>query len=66
MKNEKVVDKPTNRRYSSVVKMLRGEGLPDYFIRMVKNLIRKDRKNLTVVVEDGKVFLVDKKTKEKV
>ena len=63
---KKVFDKRSNRRYSSVVKMLEGEGYPQYVIDRVKKLIAEDKKNLTIVEEDGKVFLVDKKTKEKV
>ncbi len=65
-KIKKVVDKRRKQRYSSVVKAMKGMGLPQYVIDRVKKLIAEDKKNLTMVKEDGKVFLVDKKTKEKV
>jgi hypothetical protein len=66
MKTKKEFDIPGGRRYNSVVEMMEGEKWPKPLINRIKKLIEKDEKNLTTVEEDGIVFLVDKKTKEKV
>ena len=63
---KKDFDKPKKKRYCSVVEAMKDLGLPEYVIRRVKKLIAEDKKNLTMVVEDGKVFLVDKKTNKKI
>lgn len=36
--------KPTGRRYSSVVAMLKGEGFPKAIIKRVQELVAKDKK----------------------